>query len=70
MAYVDYDGAKAYEYYQMNPPRSTSEKVEFVQINAPRLIAGLEKLELFFDNIGRNVDSNSKIKLDSVIVSR
>ena len=54
----------------MNPPKSTSEKEEFVQINAPRLIAGLEKLELFFDNIGRNADSNSQIKLDSVIVSR
>jgi len=48
----------------------TSEKEEFVKINAPRLIGGLEKLELFFDNIGRNADSNSQIKLDSVIVSR
>jgi len=70
LAYVDYDGSKAYEYYQMNPPKSTSEKDEFVQINAPRLIAGLEKLELFFEDIRRNTDSNSQIKLDSVIVSR
>ena len=54
----------------MNPPKSISEKEEFVRINAPRLIAGLEKLELFFNNIGRNADSNSQIKLDSVIVSR
>jgi len=70
LAYVDYDGSKAYECYQMDPPKSSSEKEEFVQINAPRLIAGLEKLELFFQDIIRNTDSKSQIKLDSVIVSR
>jgi len=64
MAFVDYDGTKAYEYYLTNPPKTASEKEEFVKINAPRLVAGIEKIEMFFENISKNY--LSKIELDSV----
>ncbi|KKK79420.1 hypothetical protein LCGC14_2833680, partial [marine sediment metagenome] len=64
MAFVDYDGTKAYEYYLTNPPKTASEKEEFVKINAPRLVAGIKKIEMFFENISKNY--LSKIELDSV----
>jgi aspartate aminotransferase len=49
IAYVDYDGAKVYDAYQAQTPKTHSERTEFVQNNAPKVVAGLTMLEKFFD---------------------
>jgi aspartate aminotransferase len=46
---VDYDGAKVYDAYQEQTPKTHSERIEFVQNNAPKVVAGLTMLEKFFD---------------------
>ena len=51
IAYVDYDGAKTYENFQNNPPKSASEEEEFVKINAPRVVSGIKMIESYFENI-------------------
>jgi len=51
IAYVDYDGSKVYQNYVENKPKSSSEKMEFVKNNAPKIVAGLEMIDKFFDNL-------------------
>ncbi len=51
IAYVDYDGAKVYQNYLDNKPKSTSERIEFVKNNAPKVVAGIEMINRFFENI-------------------
>lgn len=51
IAYVDYDGSKVYQKYLENKPRTSSEKVEFVKKNAPKIVAGIEMIGKFFENI-------------------
>ena len=55
IAYVDYDGAKVYQNYLNNKPKSSSERVEFVKDNAPKIVQGIEMLGKFFDNLRRDV---------------
>ena len=49
IAYVDYDGAKVYESYQNQKPKTSSEKIEFVKNNAPKIVAGIEMIAKFFE---------------------
>jgi len=51
IAYVDYDGAKVYQNYLDNKPKSPSERVEFVKNNAPKVVAGIEMICRFFANL-------------------
>ncbi|BDQ30951.1 pyridoxal phosphate-dependent aminotransferase [Nitrosopumilus zosterae] len=51
IAYVDYDGSKVYQNYLDNKPKSNSEKTAFVEHNAPKVVAGIEMIKTFFDNI-------------------
>ncbi|MCH8972618.1 MAG: hypothetical protein IH814_00585 [Thaumarchaeota archaeon] len=51
IAFVDYDGAKAMENYISNPPKTHSERIEFVQTNAPRLVAGIIMLEKYLEDL-------------------
>ncbi len=51
IAFVDYDGKKAFEKYKTNPPKSTSDEIEFVKKNAPRMINGIEKLKAYVEHI-------------------
>lgn len=51
IAYVDYDGDKAYAGYIENPPKTDSEKLEFVHKYAPRLVAGSAMIKRFFDDL-------------------
>jgi len=63
IAYVDYDGAKVYQNYLNNKPKSSSEKIEFVKNNAPRIVAGIEKIQRFFEDIkmtSSNISQNQK----------
>ena len=54
IAYVDYDGAKVFDAYQQQTPKTHSERTEFVQNNAPKIVAGLTMLEKFFDALKRD----------------
>ncbi len=54
IAYVDYDGAKVYQNYLENKPKTSSEKFEFVKTNAPKIVAGIEMINKFFENIRKN----------------
>ena len=51
IAYVDYDGAKVYENYRNQKPKTSSEKIEFVKNNAPKIVAGIEMIAKFFKSI-------------------
>ncbi len=54
IAYVDYDGAKVYQTYLENKPKTSSEKFEFVKTNAPKIVAGIEMINKFFENIKKD----------------
>jgi aspartate aminotransferase len=54
IAYVDYDGAKVYDAYQAQTPKTHSERIEFVQNNAPKVVEGLMMLEKFFDSLKKD----------------
>ena len=51
IAYVDYDGAKVYEKYKEHKPRTSSEKIEFVRNNAPKVVSGIQMIETFFEKL-------------------
>jgi len=54
IAYVDYDGAKVYENYQNQKPKTSSEKIEFVKNNAPKIVAGIEMIAKFFEALKKD----------------
>ena len=51
---MDYDGAKVYDAYQKQTPKTHSERIEFVQNNAPKIVAGLTMLEKFFEALKKD----------------
>ncbi len=55
IAYVDYDGAKVYQNYLENKPKTNSEKIEFVKCNAPKIVVGLNMIDKFFDNLKKDI---------------
>ncbi len=68
IAYVDYDGAKVYENYKKQKPKTSAEKLEFAKTNAPRIVAGLEMIEKFFEKLKKDVADNLNSKRDSLSV--
>jgi len=65
MAFVDYDGAKAFENYLNNPPKTNSDKIEFVETNAPRIVSGLKMIKLYLDHLRQNAKSKIDCKYNS-----
>jgi len=65
MAFVDYDGEKAFENYLNNHPKNHSDEIEFVKTNAPRVISGLKMIELYFDHLKQNAKSKIECKYSS-----
>jgi aspartate aminotransferase len=55
IAFVDYDGTKVYSSYKNQKPKTNSEKINFVRINAPKVVAGLGMIAMFLENLQRNV---------------
>ena len=51
IAYVDYDGAKVYENYKKQKPKTHSERTEFVKSNAPKMVKGIKMIARFFEDI-------------------
>ena len=55
IAFVDYDGTKVYSNYKNQKPKTYSEKINFVRINAPKVVAGLGMIAMFFENLKRDL---------------
>jgi aspartate aminotransferase len=66
IAYVDYDGANAYDNFQNNPPKSASEEEEFVKTNAPRVISGIKMIETYFENLKKNASFKVNGKINAI----
>ncbi len=69
IAYVDYDGGKVYQKYLENKPKTSSEKLEFVKNNAPKVVAGLDMIGRFFEDLKRNNIQELLIKQNSLITT-
>ncbi|MCV0430105.1 pyridoxal phosphate-dependent aminotransferase [Nitrosopumilus sp.] len=69
IAYVDYDGASTYKNYLENKPQSNAEKLEFVKMNAPKVVAGIDMIADFFDKLKKDTLSNFDSKKSSMITS-
>lgn len=54
IAFVDYDGEKVYSNYRDQKPKTFSEKLEFVETNAPKVVSGLKMIDKFLNNLKRN----------------
>ncbi|WP_371504961.1 pyridoxal phosphate-dependent aminotransferase [Nitrosopumilus adriaticus] len=67
IAYVDYDGSKVYRNYLDNTPQTASEKEEFVKNNAPKVVAGIDMIIQFFENIKKTSFIDSQNKKNSLI---
>lgn len=72
IAYVDYDGAKVYQNYLDNKPKSSTERVEFVKNNAPKIVAGIEMICTFFKNLKNDslIDLQTQKKKSLMIIQR
>ena len=69
IAYVDYDGAKVYQNYLDNKPKSSSERIEFVKNNAPKVVAGIEMIGRFFENLKKESSPDSQIQKSLIVTS-
>jgi aspartate aminotransferase len=45
IAFVDYDGKKAFDDYKNNPPKTDAEELEFVKRNTPMMVKSTESLK-------------------------
>ncbi len=45
IAFVDYDGKEAFDNFEENTPKTSSEEMVFVKQNAPRMVRGIEALK-------------------------
>ena len=54
IAFVEYDGEKVYSNYKNQKPKTFSEKLEFVETNAPKVVSGLKMIDKFLNNLKRN----------------
>jgi aspartate aminotransferase len=45
IAFVDYDGKKTFENYKQNPPKSSSDEIEFVKQNSPMMVKSVDALK-------------------------
>ncbi len=59
IAFVDYDGQMAMKNYIDNPPRTASDRIEFVKENAPKIVDGIAMIQRYLDDIKNK--TNSKI---------
>jgi len=67
IAYVDYNGSEDYQNYLEDKPKTSSEKVEFVKNNAPKVVAGLEMINKFFENLKKDTNYDLQTQKNSMI---
>ena len=70
IAYVDYDGTKVLQSYLNDMPKTSSEKVEFVKNNAPKMVAGIEMIGRFFEDIRKESSHNLQTQKSLMVTSR
>ncbi len=68
IAYVDYNGTKALQNYLENTPKTSSEREEFVKNNAPKMVAGIEMIGRFFEDLRR--ESSPDLQTQSLLVTQ
>jgi len=51
IAFVDYDGKKTFDNYKQNPPKSSSDEIEFVKQNSPMMVKSTDALKGWIDFI-------------------
>ena len=51
IAFVDYDGERAMKNYVDNPPRTISDRIEFVKYNAPKIVDGIAMIQRYLNDI-------------------
>ncbi|MFQ5476417.1 MAG: pyridoxal phosphate-dependent aminotransferase [Nitrosopumilus sp.] len=51
IAFVDYDGKQTFENYKQNPPKSSSDEIEFVKQNAPMMVKSTDSLRKWIEFI-------------------
>ncbi|MDH3853201.1 MAG: pyridoxal phosphate-dependent aminotransferase [Nitrosopumilus sp.] len=68
IAYVDYDGSEVYQNYLENKPKTSSEKIEFVKNNAPKVVAGLKMIDKFFENLKKDTHYDLQTQKNSMVV--
>ena len=66
IAYVDYEGSKVYQNFLEYKPKSYNEKIEFVENNAPKIVAGLDMIKKFFESL-KNEKLNSLQTKNTII---
>ena len=54
IAYVDYNGKEVYQNYKNKNPKTPSEKLAFVESNAPKVVSGIKMIERFFEDLKKN----------------
>lgn len=54
IAFVDYNGEKTIQNYIKNPPKTHSERIEFVNTNAPKIVGGLNMIENYLDDLKKH----------------
>jgi aspartate aminotransferase len=59
IAFVDYDGKRAMKNYVDSPPKTSSERIEFVKNNAPKIVDGLAMIQRYLTDI--KTKTNSKM---------
>ena len=64
IAFVDYNGKKAMEDYINDPPRTSSDKTEFVKRNAPKIVDGIAMIHRYLDDLKRKTDFKFSNTLD------
>ena len=69
IAYVDYNGTKVLQNYLDNKPKSSSERVEFVKNNAPKIVAGIEMIGRFFENLRKESLDDLQIQKSLMVTS-
>jgi aspartate aminotransferase len=69
IAYVDYDGAKVYDAYKKEKPRTSSEKVEFVRNNAPKVVSGIQMIESFFEKLKKDAVDELMLMKEGIQIS-
>jgi aspartate aminotransferase len=54
IAFVDYNGTSTYQNYQNHKPKNQSDRTEFVQKNAPRVVDGLNMIKKYFADLSKS----------------
>jgi len=54
IAFVDYDGKKAFDDFKNNTPNSNSEEIEFIKRNAPLMVRSVDSLRRWVEFIKRD----------------